>query len=241
MNQNSQMPAWLYNEYQHAGVDYENVDVARKFEQRHRTFRDFELEFQKIRERVGLKPSDIVLDLGCGSGAFVIPAAKYCHRVYGADVSKPMLAILQEKLDEQGIKNVELFNAGFLTYAHSDEPLDVIVSSIALHHIPDYWKAVALQRMSDMLKANGVLYLSDVIFNFPISDWKIGTQAVLDEMSRAAGHEANTHISSEYSTFNWIIEGIFERVGLKIEQKFDDTGFLTAYVCRKICNDIQND
>ena len=53
-------------------------------------------------------------------------------------------------------------------------------------------------------------------------------------MSAAAGHEANAHISSEYSSFSWILEGILERVGLKIEQIIDDSDFLRAYVCRKV-------
>jgi hydroxyethylthiazole kinase-like uncharacterized protein yjeF len=226
-------PTWLYHEFQHTGVNYGNAEVARQFEWRHRSFRDFDLEFQRIKERVDLKRSDVVLDLGCGSGAFVVPAAKYCRKVYGADVSKTMLALLQEKLDAQGLKNVELFNDGFLSYSHDREPLDVVVSSIALHHIPDFWKAVALQKIVDALKPNGKLYLLDVFFNFSVSDWRNGTQKLLDDMSEAAGGEANVHVSSEYSTFNWIIEGMFERVGLEVEQTFDDATFLRAYVCRK--------
>lgn len=234
MQEISQEPLWLYNEFKSTGVDYEDIEVARQFEKRHLSFRNFDKEFTTIRDRVNLKQTDVVLDLGCGSGAFVIPAAKYCHRVYAVDVSNPMLTILREKIEAQNLDNVKLFQAGFLTYKHTGTPIDVVLSSLALHHLPDYWKAVALQNISDMLKPNGILYLYDVIFNFPISDWRKGTQNLLDEMETAAGHEAHAHISSEFSTFNWILEGIFERVGLKIEQIYDDSGFQRAYVCRKI-------
>ena len=227
-------PKWLYNEFQHAGVDYADVEVARQFETRHRSFRNFEAEFQRIRKRVNLSRDDVVLDLGCGSGAFVIPAAQYCKKVYAVDVSAPMLTILQEKLSENKIENVETVHAGFLTYRHQGEPVDVVVSSIALHHLPDYWKAVALLNIANTLRPGGVFYLLDVVFTFPISDWQNGTQTILEEMSAAAGHEANTHISSEYSSFSWILEGILERVGLKIEQIIDDSDFLRAYVCRKV-------
>ena len=227
-------PKWLYNEFQHAGVDYADVEVARQFETRHRSFRNFEAEFQRIRKRVNLSRDDVVLDLGCGSGAFVIPAAQYCKKVYAVDVSAPMLTILQEKLSENKIENVETVHAGFLTYRHLGEPVDVVVSSIALHHLPDYWKAVALLNIANTLRPGGVFYLLDVVFTFPISDWQNGTQTILEEMSAAAGHEANAHISSEYSSFSWILEGILERVGLKIEQIIDDSDFLRAYVCRKV-------
>lgn len=229
-------PTWLYKEFQSTGVNYEDPKVSQQFEKRHRSFRDFNKEFEQIKIRTGLKNTDVVLDLGCGTGAFVIPAAKYCRKVYAVDVSKPMLGVLQEKIAEQKFQNVEVINAGFLTYQHTGEPIDVVVSSIALHHLPDYWKAVALDNISKTLKPGGVLYLFDVVFNFDVSNWQEGTQRVLDEMSAAAGHEADAHISSEFSTFNWIQEGILERTGFKIEQIIDDAGFLRAYVCRKIQN-----
>ncbi len=233
MEKSTLVPHWLYNEFQSTGVAYEDIEVARQFEKRHLAFRNFDEEFKTIRERVNLSPDHVVLDLGCGTGAFVIPAANYCRKVYAADVSNQMLTILREKLEAQTITNVELFQSGFLTYEHSGEPLDVVLSSLALHHLPDYWKAVALQKIANILKPNGILYLFDVVFNFPISDWYQGTQKLLDEMESAAGHEAHAHISSEFSSFNWILEGIFERVGLKVEQIFDDSGFQRAYVCRK--------
>lgn len=237
MAQDNELPRWIYNEFHASGVDYADLEVVRKFESRHRRFRDFDAEFERIRERTGLSHDDVVLDLGCGSGAFVVPAAKYCRKVYGADVSKQMLTILGEKLAENNLTNVELRNAGLLTFWTLDDcpkQFDFILSSIALHHIPDFWKAVAIQKIADALKPGGVFYLYDVVFTFPIDDWRDGVQRLLDEMEAAAGHEANAHISSEYSAFSWILEGIFERVGLKVEKVIDDSGFLRAYVCRKV-------
>ena len=233
---NAQTPPWFYDEFQTKGVDYADVDVARNFENRHLRFRDFAEEFERVCKRTGLSPDDVVLDLGCGSGAFVIPAAKRCRHVYGADVSQSMLALLQEKLKSQDIGNVSLFNAGFLTFWEiKDRPkrFDFIFSSIALHHLPDFWKAVAIQQIADALKPEGIFYLYDVVFTFPIAQWRDGTQRLLDEMEYAAGHEATKHVSSEFSTFSWYLEEVFERVGLKVEQVFDDTGFLRSYVCRK--------
>ena len=237
MPNNTDLPLWIYNEFQASGVDYADLSVVRNYENRHRRFRDFDAEFERICKRTGLSPNDSVLDLGCGSGAFVIPAAKYCRQVYGADVSRNMLTLLQEKLDEQKLENVRLYHAGFLTFGaikDSPEQFDVIISSIALHHLPDFWKAVALQRVAELLKPDGVFYLYDVVFTFPVPDWQESVQRILNEMETAAGQEANKHISSEYSIFSWYLEGIFERVGLKVEQIIDDNDFLRAYVCRKV-------
>lgn len=232
-----ELPHWLYNEFQACGVDYANLEVARNFEKRHLHFRNFQEEFDRVCSRTGLNSESVALDLGCGSGAFIIPASRLCHRVYGADISENMLNLLKEKLDAQNIKNVALYHAGFLTFwEKEDRPkqFDFIISSIALHHLPDFWKAVAIQHIANALKPEGVFYLYDVIFNFPITKWHDGVQRFLDEMEAAAGREASKHISSEYSSFSWIIEGILERAGLKIEQVYDDTSFLRAYVCRKL-------
>ncbi|MCF0234972.1 MAG: hypothetical protein HUK22_08365 [Thermoguttaceae bacterium] len=90
-----------------------------------------------------------------------------------------------------------------------------------------------MQKIADFLRPGGVFYLRDVVFTFPIVDWREGTQRCLDAMSAAAGKEANAHIAAEFSSFDWIIEGALERVGFEIETKVDDTPFLRAYVARK--------
>jgi len=232
-------PAWLYDEFHFSGVDYSNKETSDNFEKRHRSFRDFDLEFKRICSRSGLTPNDVVLDLGCGSGAFVAPAAKYCRKIYAADVSDAMLETLKKKLNAEELAKVKLLHAGFLTLPKLDEPLDAVISSIALHHIPDFWKVVALQKIADALKPNGVFYLLDVVFSFPVAKWREGVQHVLDVMESAAGHEAKTHISSEFSAFDWVLEGAFERVGLKIEAVYNDADFLRAYVCRKVAKTVE--
>ena len=129
MSDNNALPSWMYNEFHASGVDYADLEVVRNFEERHLRFRDFDAEFHRICERTGLKPSDSALDLGCGSGAFTLRAAKYCRQVCAADVSKSMLALLKRKLDEERGQEtpqerssagtqceVKLYNAGLLTF-----------------------------------------------------------------------------------------------------------------------------
>ncbi len=36
----------------------------------------------------------------------------------------------------------------------------------ALHHLPDFWKAIALDRIATFLRPGGVLRLHDLIFDF---------------------------------------------------------------------------
>ena len=239
MTETADRPDWLYNEFQFSGVDYADLETARKFDKRHQQFRNYYEDFKRFQERSRLTPNDVVMDLGCGTGALLIHTARFCRKVYGVDPSPSMLAILKEKAESAGLNNIEVETAGFLTFTPPSEPVDAVLASIALHHLPDFWKAVALQRIADVLKPGGVLYLYDVVFTFPIADWRAGTNRVLSDMGASTSDdhtdtEAKKHISSEFSAFDWALEGIFERVGLRIERYYDDASFLRAYVCRKV-------
>lgn len=56
---------------------------------------------------------------------------------------------------EIGAGTDEFLPGGFLTYQHQGPPLDAVVTQIALHHLPDFWKQIALLRIFDMLKEGG--------------------------------------------------------------------------------------
>ena len=128
------------------GVKYNNVFCALSYDKHHRKFRDYEKEANEIIAILGLDNNQTVIDIGCGTGAFVIHASKNCKKVYAVDVSKAMLRCARRKAKKAGIDNLEFHHGGFLTYKHSAEPVDAIVSTLALHHLPDFWKLVALKR-----------------------------------------------------------------------------------------------
>ena len=46
--------------------------------------------------------------------------------------------------------------------------------------------------------------------------------------------EVETHIRDEFSTFNWILEGMLIKAGFKIEKSRTADGFVTEYLCKKI-------
>jgi len=84
-------PLWQYDERVKAGVDYADSATAAEYDQQHARFRDFEKDAQLIMQRLDLKPEHTVIDFGCGTGAFVIPAARVCRKVFAVDISQAML------------------------------------------------------------------------------------------------------------------------------------------------------
>ena len=197
-------------------------------------------EVRLLQAAGALHPQCTVVDLGAGTGQFTLAAAAVCRRLVAVDVSPLMLARLREKLARSAVGNVEVVDAGFLTYVHSGEPADVVYSRFALHHLPDFWQAIALRRMADMLRPDGVLRLSDVVYGFEPGDaeqhieaWIAETMAT-DVEGGWTRAELAEHARDEHSTFTWLLEPMIERAGFAIlDATYDASGMLARYLCRK--------
>lgn len=184
--------------------------------------------------------SSTVIDLGAGTGQFTLAAGQRCSRVIAVDVSPVMLDRLRQNVRDSGLTNVECVLAGYLTYDHRGVPADLIYSRYALHHLPDFWKAVALSRMAGMLRHGGALRLWDVVYHFEphesgarLEAWMAQTTAagVDDGWTRA---ELAEHIRDEDSTFTWLLEPMLERAGFRItEARYSDSGVFARYLCTK--------
>jgi ubiquinone/menaquinone biosynthesis C-methylase UbiE len=180
----------------------------------------------------------VVVDVGAGTGQFSLAIASACARVVAVDVSPVMLNQLRAKVSEAQLHNVEVVEAGFLTYAHHGGPADFVYSRYALHHLPDFWKVVALGRLHRMLRPGGVLRLWDVVYNFDpaetqdrIERWcATGGAEVEGDWSRA---ELEEHVRDEHSTFSWLLEPMIQRNGFAIDEAaYSQDGIFAKYVVR---------
>jgi len=233
----ARQPAWRYNEMKPCGVNYNGAVLTHLYDRCHRSFRNFKREAEEICARLALKSGDTVIDMGCGTGAFALHAAPHCQKVYAVDVSKAMLARARKKIRKAKLDNVEFQRGGFLTYEHRAEPVDAISSVAALHHLPDFWKLVGLQRLASMLKPNGRLHLFDVVFSFNVARYesccKRFVKASGDWMGPSGRIEAEIHLRDEYSTCDWIMEGLLDKAGFQVETIEQKHEFLATYVCTK--------
>ena len=211
---------WTLDERAHAGR--ENLDPAHVARYDRKEDADAAAELAGLRAR-GLDERATVVDLGAGTGQFTLAAAAAVRRVVAVDVSAPMLEHLRAKLRDRGIENVECVAAGFLTYEHRGEPPDLVYSRYALHHLPDFWKALALARIAAMLRPGGILRLVDVVYGFDPADagtvlerW-MATAASDDPEDDWTRAELEEHVRDEHSTFTWLLEPMLEKAGLAIE------------------------
>ncbi|MFA7403939.1 MAG: class I SAM-dependent methyltransferase [Pelobacteraceae bacterium] len=227
--------AWQYDEFKQVGTDYSSKAEVEIYDSSHADFRDMEAESIKILELLEIKGSDVLIDFGSGTGTFAIQAALRCARVYAVDVSQEMINLATGKAAKAGISNIEFHHAGFLTYEHDDSPVDAVVTTFAFHHLPDFWKGIALKRVAGMLKPGGRFYLRDVIMEE--TDTLENIAAFLDKMAAAGGtllrEDCEKHFRDEYSTYDWVMDSLLARAGFSIKSKQMDDGVLGTYICTK--------
>ena len=211
-------PPWLFDEIKACG-GHDSWLRARTFDAAHERFRNYDQETQNILEQLKLTNQDTVLDAGCGTGAFCLRAAPHVKEIHAMDISKAMIRVAKSKARRLGLTNVHFSRGSLLTYEHPAGPVDAVVCSVVLHHLPDFWKLVALMRLRAALKPGGQLYLFDVVYSFEPSQYRQRIPQWLKTLGKKSwtlSEHAFGHVKEEYSTCAWIMEGLLEKAGFTV-------------------------
>lgn len=229
MGGHAEQPLWELDELVHAGQEHLDARYVAGYDEKSPT--DWSEDVADLL-KLGIGSSSTVVDLGAGTGAFAEAIAPHVRRVVAVDVSPAMVAALLDR-------GIEAVQAGFLTYRHSGDPPDAVMTRNALHHLPDFWKVAALERIAAMLRPEGVLLLQDLVFSFDPADAASAIQKWLDaaQTDPARGWTAEQlaeHVRTEHSTFTWLLEPMLDVVGSEIEQRhLSADGIYAAYVCKR--------
>ena len=224
-------PRWLFDEFQDFG--WSDIEEIKAYDEKSGV--NPELERKRLLE-LGVAEGHTLIDFGCGTGALALEAAKLCKKVIAVDVSAAMLAHMKRKAESLGLTNIDYVQQGFLTYQHRGAPVDFVFTQRTLHHLPDFWKVQALQRMADVLRPSGVLFIRDILFSFEPSEISHAVEAwVSSRPANSFPREFFEHsIREEYITFTWLFEAMLERVGFDIKEvSYGDYQAYAKYVCVK--------
>ena len=109
-----------------------------------------------------IKPGDSVLDVGCGTGEVTLPAKNRAAdgKVYGIDPAPEMITVARRKAARKGL-DID-FRVGVIeALPFPDSSLDVVTSSLMMHHLPEELKVRGLAEIYRVLKPGGRLLIAD--------------------------------------------------------------------------------
>ncbi|HEX2561934.1 class I SAM-dependent methyltransferase [Phenylobacterium sp.] len=207
---------WWYDDLKQVGLDFEDEAQVATYDARQNSSADRDAALLK---ELGLTAGMAMADIGCGTGVMVCEAARMCRSAVGVDVSAAMLRSAQARATRLGCENLTFQRAGFLSFALAPASFDLITTKSALHHLPDFWKAIAIVRMREALKPGGRLYIQDVAFNCPPGELIAAAEAWIDWLGREtlySREEGACHIREEHSTFGWILERMLTDAGFTL-------------------------
>ena len=101
-----------------------------------------------------------VLDFGCGTGLVTLRLQPLVRTITGADSSKGMLGVLEEKIRTLGLPNVRTQYVDFEQGECVEGKFHLLISSMTLHHVPN--TAVLFKQWYNLLLPGGVLAAADL-------------------------------------------------------------------------------
>lgn len=86
---------------------------------------------QEILKDIGIRKGETVLDFGCGSGNYAIPAARMVGekgKIYALDKDERALDELMQRAERYGLENIEMMKtSGEIDIGLDDESVDVVL------------------------------------------------------------------------------------------------------------------
>ncbi|MCK1295517.1 class I SAM-dependent methyltransferase [Bradyrhizobium sp. 30] len=219
---------WYYNERNRIGIGPAVASIYDSHD-------DADLRARAALKMLGVQRGWRIADIGCGNGVLATEAALMGAEVDAIDISPAMLALAEIYARERKAP-VRTQSAGLLSFAYRPESYDLIVSEFTLHHLPDFWKAVAMSRIYRALKPGATFYLRDIVYasmpdaverdvdqwaDFEIKNHDVPRQSVV------------THMRDEYSTFGWVMERMLTDVGFTLVSADYHAPMHGTYLLRK--------
>jgi len=121
----------------------------------------------KIYDRLAshIKKGQKVLDIGCGTGALTLMAARKGAKVKGIDVNPQMLEIAQKRAREANLtQNTELCEMGVAELKREEvESYDIVLSGLCFSELTEGELIYSLKKINRILKPGGLLLVADEV------------------------------------------------------------------------------
>src|ERR1700760_3887735 len=202
---------WYYNERGRIGLEPAVASIYDRHD-------DNDLRARAALKMLGVQNGWRIADIGCGNGVLATEAALMGAEVDAIDISPAMLALAEIYARDRRAA-VRTQSAVLLSFAYQPGSYDLIVSEFTLHHLPDFWKAVALSRIFAALKPGAQFYLRDIVYTGMPDGIERSVEQWADfniKNHDFARDSVITHMRDENSTFAWVMERMLTEVGFSL-------------------------
>jgi ubiquinone/menaquinone biosynthesis C-methylase UbiE len=127
-------------------------------------------EYSRILFEMGFHMRDykgLLLDVGCGSGAFSIRLAKLGFQVFGLDINLKMIKKAFQLAKENSL-NADFLQADARMLPFKDDTFDYLFCGCILHHIPKHIPAF-IKESRRILKNDGEIFIFEPNILSPVS------------------------------------------------------------------------
>src|ERR1700761_1368985 len=219
---------WYYNQRGQIGLDNAVAAIYDRHD-------DSDIRARAALKTLGVEQGWRGAASGCGNGVLATEAALMGAEVDAVDISPAMLALAEVYARDRRAQ-IRTQPAGLLSFAYQPNSYDLIVSEFTLHHLPDFWKAVAMARIFAALKPGANFYLRDIVY----VSTPDGTERDVDQWAdfNIKNHDFNRdsvviHMRDEYSTFGWVIERMLADAGFTLTSVDYHAPLHGTYLLRK--------
>ncbi|WP_028137986.1 class I SAM-dependent methyltransferase [Bradyrhizobium japonicum] len=219
---------WYYNERNRMGIGPAVASIYDAHD-------DADLRARAALKMLGVQRGWRIADIGCGNGVLATEAALLGAEVDAIDISPAMLALAEIYARDRKAP-VRTQSAGLLSFAYRPESYDLVVSEFTLHHLPDFWKAVAMSRIFRALKPGATFYLRDIVYTAMPDAIERDVEQWADFQIKNhdfARESVVTHMRDEYSTFGWVMERMLTDVGFTLVSADYHAPMHGTYLLRK--------
>jgi SAM-dependent methyltransferase len=118
-----------------------------------------------------LRPGEVALDVGCGTGMDLLLAARRVGpggRAIGVDTTSEMVERCRGAVAESGLSNVEVRRGDAEQLPVEDSSVDAVISNGVLNLVPG--KERAFREIYRVLRPGGRLMMADIVVRAPLPD-----------------------------------------------------------------------
>src|ERR1700722_5799599 len=112
-------------------------------------------------EFAGINPDQLLLDVACGPGVFVLAAAARARFARGLDLTAEMLRHARRFQQERGVSNAAFDRGAAEQLPYASCSFDLVSCQFAFHHLPN--PEAAFREMARVATPGGRLFLVDSV------------------------------------------------------------------------------